>query len=355
MPLALKAYMDTSRFKGKVKKLLMRRSPASGLTGMVDEISETFIRGWAVLDSRAPELVVKRNDKVVTVEKPNVFRSDLTHLYGGHDNFGFEIRFSPNITPNDIISVTDIKEQHLTRSPLQLERPSTQWLEHQDDAKTILGFHFIRGAGIEIGALNKPTLLSKHASVTYVDRYTREELRRIYPELHTADLVEPDILDEAETLGKISDNTYDFVISSHVLEHLEDPILAIKNHIRVLKPGGILFLALPERTRTSDMHRQPTDIEHLIKDHLHGPNISRDQHYYEWAYFNEGARGEAAHARATNLQSANYSIHFHCWSLIEFLEFVSFLKREHCSSIRVVFAKDNQNEFLVVLQKSKVN
>jgi 2-polyprenyl-3-methyl-5-hydroxy-6-metoxy-1,4-benzoquinol methylase len=42
-------------------------------------------------------------------------------------------------------------------------------------------------------------------------------------------------------------NNFDIVISSEVIEHTEDPYLAIKEFHRVLKPGGILALTVPNR------------------------------------------------------------------------------------------------------------
>ena len=42
------------------------------------------------------------------------------------------------------------------------------------------------------------------------------------------------------------DNTFDFVFSSHCLEHIPNYIDALKEWIRVLKPNGTLFLYLPD-------------------------------------------------------------------------------------------------------------
>lgn len=47
-----------------------------------------------------------------------------------------------------------------------------------------------------------------------------------------------------ETLG---DEVYDFVYSSHLLEHLVNPDVALGNWWRVLKPGGHLILYVPDR------------------------------------------------------------------------------------------------------------
>ena len=44
---------------------------------------------------------------------------------------------------------------------------------------------------------------------------------------------------DAQTFDGIDNDSLDFVISAHVIEHLRDPIGSIVNAIRVLKAGGI--------------------------------------------------------------------------------------------------------------------
>jgi len=44
------------------------------------------------------------------------------------------------------------------------------------------------------------------------------------------------------------DNTFDYVISSDVIEHTRDPFLASEELIRVLKPGGKLAITVPNRS-----------------------------------------------------------------------------------------------------------
>lgn len=39
------------------------------------------------------------------------------------------------------------------------------------------------------------------------------------------------------------DNVLDFVIANHFLEHSEDPILTIKNMLRIVRPDGIIYLS----------------------------------------------------------------------------------------------------------------
>ncbi len=52
---------------------------------------------------------------------------------------------------------------------------------------------------------------------------------------------------DAQYLQTLSDSQFDFVYSSHTLEHMIDPKVALKNWWRVLKPGGYLIIYLPHR------------------------------------------------------------------------------------------------------------
>jgi predicted SAM-dependent methyltransferase len=51
---------------------------------------------------------------------------------------------------------------------------------------------------------------------------------------------------DAQYLAGIPDNNYDFVHSSHCLEHMVSVRLALKNWIRVCKPGGYITIVIPD-------------------------------------------------------------------------------------------------------------
>lgn len=51
---------------------------------------------------------------------------------------------------------------------------------------------------------------------------------------------------DAQIMGKVEDNFYDFVHSSHCLEHMLDPKVALNNWIRILKPEGFLICIVPD-------------------------------------------------------------------------------------------------------------
>ena len=130
---------------------------------------------------------------------------------------------------------------------------------------------FLRGDGIEIGALHQPLHLPASARVKYVDRMTVPELRRQYEELADMPLVETDIIDNGEQLTTIGDSTEDFVIANHFIEHCQNPIQTFHNLSRVLKLGGVLYLAVPDKRFTFDADRPCTTIDHIMRDFSEGP------------------------------------------------------------------------------------
>lgn len=51
---------------------------------------------------------------------------------------------------------------------------------------------------------------------------------------------------DAMLMDGVSDESYDFVHSSHCLEHLIDPNIALKHWIRICKKGGYLLITVPD-------------------------------------------------------------------------------------------------------------
>src|SRR5436190_21819017 len=51
---------------------------------------------------------------------------------------------------------------------------------------------------------------------------------------------------DAQTLPGIPAESFDWVYSSHCLEHMRDPREALASWWRVLKPGGFLCVAVPD-------------------------------------------------------------------------------------------------------------
>jgi SAM-dependent methyltransferase len=71
---------------------------------------------------------------------------------------------------------------------------------------------------------------------------------------------------DASNLSCIADQSYDFVLSSHNLEHFANPVKALYEWKRVIRPGGGLIVLLPNHMRTFDHRRSPTTVDHMFED-----------------------------------------------------------------------------------------
>lgn len=69
---------------------------------------------------------------------------------------------------------------------------------------------------------------------------------------------------DAEKLETILDNSFDFVHSSHCLEHLNNPLIGLFNWIRVTKPGGYLIITVPDE----DLYEQGQFPSTWSNEHL---------------------------------------------------------------------------------------
>lgn len=80
-------------------------------------------------------------------------------------------------------------------------------------------------------------------------------------ELHVVDGVDP---------VNLPDDSYDVVMSSHVLEHIADPLRALAAWRRVTRVDGHLLIVAPHMAGTFDHRRPITPLAHVVEDHERG-------------------------------------------------------------------------------------
>jgi SAM-dependent methyltransferase len=117
--------------------------------------------------------------------------------------------------------------------------------------------------GIEIGGSSYNNFFLNTINIDYADHDVNPM------QYKCGEVLKVDIISEGDDLP-FKDNIFDFVLTSHVLEHIWDPIKALNEWIRVIKPNGYIFMIIPHKERTFDKPRQRTALNELIKRHRGG-------------------------------------------------------------------------------------
>jgi SAM-dependent methyltransferase len=207
--------------------------------------------------------------------------------------------------------------------------------------------NYCAGQGLEIGPGKKP--YCNPETTLFLDKFT--DNKDATPE--------PDIISDANIIPK-PDDTFDYVFSSHVLEHMQNTIATLKEWQRVLKKGGILFLVLPHGDRTFDRHRKKTTLEHHISDyenlteeydHSHNEEIQNGWSKNE--DFDGGKEYEkqwGAPVWDFDFRLRNGVIHFHVWTQDEIVRLLQYLSFKIIAVAET--APERIDSFVVVARKS---
>lgn len=183
----------------------------------------------------------------------------------------------------------------------------------------------LSGRGLEIGALHQPAWLPGGASVVYADAQSAAESRLSFPELRDAALVNVDhIVDlDRDGLSAFSDESLDFVIFSHVIEHVANPIRVLRDICRILRPNGCLVIAAPDKQYTFDKPRPSTSFQHLRDEFTTSVDHVEDDHYVEFLrHVHPEIKEGTAHWSAALAQVRDRREHAHVWTSVEFQAFL---------------------------------
>lgn len=162
--------------------------------------------------------------------------------------------------------------------------PGYQW--GPQAARGQLSRHLV-GHGVELGPGHVPfPLVMPSATVRYLDAWSPDGSGDRFPEVDGSEFVAPDTICDfnAEGLAPLADGSQDFVIASHVLEHLANPLAILCEMHRVLRPGGTLLILLPDRHNTFDRVRAPTPLAHLVDEFERGVKEVDDDHIEEFLH-----------------------------------------------------------------------
>ena len=184
----------------------------------------------------------------------------------------------------------------------------------------------------------------------YSDLLSREQVAAMYPGSRL-----PDIQSDSESFPGIADGALDFIVANHVLEHVTSPIDALREWRRMLRDGGLLMLALPDKRFTFDAPRKRTTLAHLIAD-AEAKNDPRDRNYAhleEWAtHVEKLPRGSEEWRRWVDDQYARgYAVHNHVWIARDVLSLLAYLGGWSVVAFRNTSVLTN--EFVLVMRKER--
>lgn len=171
--------------------------------------------------------------------------------------------------PDDVIQVEE--------SVLKAFRPGgiapAMWSEDTDPSKISSSIDMreyfasgISGLGIEVGAGASPFPIPLDCRVLYGDLFSYGKLiASLYPGQSSYELVIPDLITNFDNFDGVADNSLDFIIGCHVIEHTRNPIGSIISAHKKLKKGGKLLLVIPDMERTFDMSKKSNASRPFIR------------------------------------------------------------------------------------------
>lgn len=182
---------------------------------------------------------------------------------------------------------------------------------------------FLHGPGVEIGAFKTPIPGIKPI---YVDRFSE----------YAGEATLADYYGDACELPFL-DSSLQYVATSHVLEHVANPLAALSEWFRVLQHGGIIYMVLPDIKKTFDHPRPLSTVEHMLADFRNNVSQSDGTHIddlvygVDWNTFSpetqpqdvKAAQDEMASVyRRTIAEGSEINIHFHTFTTANATELI---------------------------------
>jgi len=144
-----------------------------------------------------------------------------------------------------------------------------------DRAKILAMIDVGKARGLEIGALMRPIVTRAMGPVEYIDRASTADLRTWYAnndQVDPASIVDVDHVWGSQTLFECvgRQRVYDYVVASHVIEHVPDLIGWLQEIASVLADGGIASFVVPDKRYTFDVLRRTSSSAEIVDAYVRG-------------------------------------------------------------------------------------
>jgi SAM-dependent methyltransferase len=215
----------------------------------------------------------------------------------------------------------------------------------------------LSGKGLEFGAASNPFPTSPNSEMEYADLYDHSLTSSPYHgNVHytNSDFVKCKYITSIEKMIGIPDESFDFIIACHVIEHVSNPLLALESVWKKLKPKGKFVLLVPHMDLTFDAKRDLTTLEHIVLDYKR-PLKERDflhfVEFYEKAFVAPNPFQKASQEFTNGFSD----IHFHTWNEASFLNMVNYFSDNIRKWSEITFyphmRHEHANEFYFILEK----
>ena len=171
----------------------------------------------------------------------------------------------------------------------------------------------LRGRGVEVGPGSNPAVESDDTrSVRYVEKMSAQEWADTYPKEALDDAVKARwseyAIASAEHLDGFEPGSLDFIFSSHVIEHLVNPLQVLHNWWQCLAPGGAIVAVVPDARYSFDLRQPLTTTDALLSQYRAGGHERTEAMYAQWC------RHTAPDADIGRLRARDYAIHVNYFS-----------------------------------------
>ncbi len=209
-----------------------------------------------------------------------------------------------------------------------------------------------RGRGVEIGPGHQPQIMPgplvdvhyvEETSVeTWIGMYDKEGKRKTDPALWSRY-----IIGSADRLP-VEDGSLDFVFSSHVLEHLVNPLRHLEHWSRKLNPEGVVACVVPDAMGCKDYVFDLSDPAVWEAEYAADARTPTRDHYVRYA-----AGRRLAASEVDRMMATGFSLHVHFYSRENILFLLDSCVRRGWFAEFELDCRPNNKDFHLILRKGR--
>jgi hypothetical protein len=210
-------------------------------------------------------------------------------------------------------------------------------------------FSRMKGHGVEIGPGPKPQVLPAwRRRVLYVEQATPDMFQKLYGK-ETPTPVDKNLW-KHYVIGTADDipaekNSLDFIFSSHVVEHLANPLGHFEYWASLLKPGGFVAAVIPDRDGCQDYSFPASSVSEIIAEWRSGNMLVTTEHFKRW--------GEIRMPKVSveELAASGRSIHVHFYTPSSMANLLGQTAAQVGFQRFSITSQPNHKDFFLILEK----